>query len=442
MTSRRTLLKALAGSGFAALRPVRAAGFARVLVVGGGFAGASCARTLKRLQPRLDVCLIERRAHFYTGPFSNAVIAGIEAAASIERSASALQHDGVRVLTDTVVELDPVARRVRTAAGRQLTAEAIVVAPGIALDEDAIEGLPGHADAAPSAWTGDADVLALRAQVAAARDGAVIAIAAPPNPYRCPPGPYERASLIAHALRGRRAKVLVCDAKDDFTKRALFQLEWDRLYPGTIEWLPRMDGGEVVSLDARARTLQLAGGERLRFDVASIIPPQRAGELAHRADLIDASGWCPVRAHDFRSTRHAGIHVIGDAAAAAPMPKSAYAANSQAKLAALAIVRELQGQSPQADKLLNTCYSLTTPDRAISVSAVYGNAHGTLSTLSSGESRLGADDAERRREAAYARAWYANITRDSFGAPPAEAVRPVRPRTDPAPASARSPAGG
>jgi len=214
----------------------------------------------------------------------------------------------------------------------------------------------------------------------------------------------------------RRVKIIVADAKDDFSKSALFRYLWDTLYPGMIEWMARKSGGEVVRVDTRTGEVWLRDAARpIQTGLASIIPPQQAAELAQRADLTDESGWCPVDPQSFESTRHAGLFVIGDAALAAPMPKSAFAATSQAKLCACAIAARFSGAVPPAARLLNTCYSLVSDNEAISVSGYYAVVGGRLAELSGGLSPLPADEVLRRREARQAAAWYQSITTDSFG---------------------------
>lgn len=416
---RRQLLGAGLAAALALPLRVRGTPSARVIVIGGGFGGAACARSLRQLAPQVEVTLFEPRALFYTGPATNAALSAVCSPGDIVRGPAQFTDAGLRWIAQHAVAIDPVTRRVRLASGTTLDADRIVISPGVAMRWDRIEGL--NADARhrmPHAWLGDADVERLRKRIAVLPDGATVAISAPANPYRCPPGPYERASLLAwhFAQTARpRCKVLLLDAKDDFTKRALFQLGWDTLYPDTIEWVPRERGGELVAVEARRTTLRLHGGERIRADLACVIPPQRAADIAREADLVDESLWCPVYPTNFESTRHAGIHIIGDAAAAQPMPKSAFSANSQAKLVALSLAAEFSGSPAPAVKLINTCYSLLAPDYGISVGGLYGVVSGRLSTLNDGMSPLGATRAVRAQEARYAHAWYEHITRDTFG---------------------------
>lgn len=413
---RRSLIASLLASSLPLSARAASAVTARVLVIGGGFAGACCAHTLRRLAPEIEVTLIEPRRHFFTGPYTNAAIVGICAEGDIVRGPQPLTDTGVRWIAQRAVTLDPVRRIVRTEDGAELSAERIVVAPGVVMRWDVIEGLNAtSSEQLPHAWLGDSQVFNLRQRFEAVRDGATVLISAPANPYRCPPGPYERASLMAWRLSRtrKRCKILIADAKDDFTKRALFQLGWDTLYPGMIEWIPRAAGGELIAV--AGDELRLHNGTRLRPQLASVVPPQRAADIAQAADLTDESGWCPIDPNNFESLRHPGIHVIGDAAAAAPMPKSAFSANSQAKLVALSIVAQLAGRPAPQPRLVNTCYSLLAPDYGISVGGFYGVVSDRLSTLNDGASPLAASRETRASEAAYAQDWYAHITRDTFG---------------------------
>jgi NADPH-dependent 2,4-dienoyl-CoA reductase/sulfur reductase-like enzyme len=249
-------------------------------------------------------------------------------------------------------------------------------------------------------------------------DGGVVVISAPANPFRCPPGPYERASLIAHYLKTKkpRSKVLVLDAKETFSKQRLFQRAWAELYPGLLEWVPLSRGGNVTAVEPATRTVVTDFG-RHKADVANVIPPQKAGRIAAAAGVADRSGWCRIDPVTFESTLQAGIHVIGDAAIGGAMPKSAFAANAQAKACAAAVVRLLAGTAPSAPKLINTCYSLVAPDYGISVAGVYHPANGQIDEVagSGGVSPAEAPRATRTAEAGLAEAWFRTITAEVFG---------------------------
>ena len=395
----------------------------RVIVVGGSFAGASCASALKRLQPALHVQLFEPRQRFIAGPMCNAMLSGLRDQASVSATPAGLRALGIDWQAQAVTEIDPVRWRVRDGAGRWHAADRLVLAPGIALRWGGIDGLDArNSGRMPHGWLGDASMLALRRRFAALRDGATVLIAAPPHPYRCPPGPYERASLLAWALRGQRAKVLIADAKDDFPLRPQFQRAWERQFAGGIEWWPRAQGGEVQAVDTARGAVHLASGERLQPDLACIIPAQQAAALCHAADLVDDTGWCPVDAGSFESLRHAGVHVLGDAAAAYPLPKSAMAAHGAGLACAAAICAALNGRAVVPPELQSACYSLVAPDAAIALHGAYRAAGGRMSALWQQANPIDADDALLARQASDAEAWYGRVLRDSFDGAAAAAV--------------------
>lgn len=417
--SRRTLLKAAAGAATLAAPRALAQAPARVVVIGGGFAGASCARALRRRDPSLVVTLVEPAATYVACPFSNEVIAGLRDMAAQEFGYSGLARDGVAVVPDRAAGIDPEVRRVRTAGGESLAYDRLVLAPGIDLRFDAIPGYDEEAaERMPHAWKAGPQTLLLRRQLEAMEDGGLVVIAAPANPFRCPPGPYERASLIAHYLKAEkpRSKLLVLDAKDAFSKQRLFQQAWEALYPGLIEWVPLSEGGQVVEVDAATNTLVTDFGSH-RAAVANVVPPQRAAAIATLAGVADETGWCPIDPVTFESRLQPGIHVIGDAAIAGAMPKSAFAANAQAKACAAAVATLLAGRPPTSPKLINTCYSLVAPDYGISIAGVYAPRAGLLAEVESagGTSPLDAPAAIRAAEARHAGAWFEAVTGEAFG---------------------------
>ena len=294
-----------------------------------------------------------------------------------------------------------------------------MLAPGIDIRWGALPGYDEPAAASlPHAWRAGEQTLLLRRQLEAMADGGLVVISAPANPFRCPPGPYERASLIAHYLKTKKpkSKLIVLDAKDAFSKQRLFQAAWAELYPGLLEWVPLSKGGKVISVDAATRTL-VTDFTRHKADVANVIPPQKAGRIADVAGVTDRSGWCPIDPVTFESKLQPGIHVIGDAAIAGAMPKSAFAANSQAKTCAAAVARLVTGAVPSVPKLINTCYSLVAPDYGISVAGVYEPSSGQLAEVpgSGGVSATGAPRATRAAEAVLAEAWFRTITGEVFG---------------------------
>jgi NADPH-dependent 2,4-dienoyl-CoA reductase/sulfur reductase-like enzyme len=259
--------------------------------------------------------------------------------------------------------------------------------------------------------------LLLRRQLDAMKDGGLVVISAPANPFRCPPGPYERASLIAWYLKTKkpRSKLIVLDAKDQFSKQRLFTSAWKDLYPGLLEWVPLSQGGKVNSVDPATNTL-VTDFATHKADVANVIPPQRAGRIAEIAGVSDRTGWCPVDPVTFESRLQKNIHVIGDAAIMGAMPKSAFAANAQAKICAAAIATLLRGATPAEAKPINTCYSLVAPDYGISIAGVYRVANGQLTDVegAGGISPADAPPQTRALEATYAEAWFRTITGEVF----------------------------
>ncbi|HXJ84129.1 MAG TPA: NAD(P)/FAD-dependent oxidoreductase [Candidatus Methylomirabilis sp.] len=410
------------GAAAAALFPVPA--FAqlaapRVVVVGGGFAGVSCARALRQADPRIQVMLVEAGATFTACPFSNSVVAGLRPLSAQEFTYDRVAADGIPIVRGFATAVDVGSRTVTVSGGTRLGYDRLVLGPGIDIRWGA---LPGYDEAAaaqmPHAWKAGEQTLLLRQQLEGMADGGLVVISAPANPFRCPPGPYERASLIAHYLKAKKphSKVLVLDAKDAFSKQKLFQQAWAELYPGLIEWVPLSKGGNVTSVDPATRTLVTDFG-RHQAAVANVIPPQKAGRIADAAGVADKSGWCPIDPVTFESKLVPGIHVIGDAAIAGAMPKSAFAANSQAKTCATAIVELLTGKTPPVPKLINTCYSLVAPDYGISVAGVYTPTNGQLADVpgAGGVSPTDAPRASRAAEATLAEAWFRTITGEVFG---------------------------
>ena len=393
---------------------------AQVVVVGGGFGGATCAKYLRRIDPTLNVMLVTPQRQFITCPFSNAALVGLRDMAALTYTYQQLQkRHGVRLIHAEATRFDPTAHRLTLNNGQTLAYDKLVLSPGIELRWEALEGYDYAAsEVFPHAWQAGPQTVLLRRQLEAMEDGKLVVISAPETPYRCPPGPYERASLIAHYLKTHKpkSKLLLLDAKDTFTKDTLFLAAWKRLYPGLLEWVSGSAGGRVVQVDARAGTV------RTEFDeykpaVANIIAPQRAAAIARTNELDGGKGWCTIKGRTFESNVHPDVHIIGDAAIANPMPKSAFSANNQAKVCALAIAAQLRGEPVAEPTLMNTCYSLVAPDYGISIAAVYRVENDKITTVpgSSGTSPLGAPDAIRALEAEYARSWYANITADAFG---------------------------
>ena len=420
-TSRRDFLKTAVAGASAALLPLPAiaqgAG-GRVVVVGGGFGGATCARFIRRIDPRIAVTLVEASPTFTACPFSNLVIVGLRDLKAQEFGYDKLAADQVTVQISPATAIDTQGRNVTLGNGASLPYDRLVLSPGIDIRWD---GLPGYTEAAaermPHAWKAGEQTLLLRRQLEAMEDGGTVVISAPANPFRCPPGPYERASLIAYYLKTKKpkSKLIVLDAKDAFSKQGLFQGAWKALYPN-LEWVSLSSGGKVTSVDAGAMTL-VTDFARHKADVANVIPPQKAGRIAEIAGAADRTGWCPIDPATFESKLQPNIHVIGDASIAGAMPKSAFTANAQAKVCAAAVAKLIAGGKPDDPRLINTCYSLVAPDYGISVAGVYRPADGQLKDVegSGGVSPINAPASTRAAEATFANGWFSTITQEVFG---------------------------
>lgn len=422
-SSRRAVLGGIAAGGVLAAFGVRARAAAksapRVVVIGGGFGGASCARLIKSEDREIAVTLIEANSTYTACPFSNSVIAGLRELKQQQFGYDRMRADGIDVIHRRVTAVDTKQRTVRLDDGKQLSYDRLVVSPGVELRFDAI---PGYTEAAaevmPHAWKAGEQTLLLRRQLEAMKDGGVVVMSAPANPFRCPPGPYERASLIAYYLKTHkpRSKLILLDAKDAFSKQKLFEEAWQALYPGMIEWVSLSFGGQVTRVEPDTRTFVTEFGTH-RADVANVIPPQRAAAAASLAGVADQTGWCPVDPVTFESKLQPGVHVLGDAIIAGGMPKSAFSANSQARVCATAVVDLLRERTPASPKLINTCYSLVAPEYGISIAGVYQPANGLLTDVpgAGGVSPLNAPKSVRAQEATFAEAWFNTITRGVFG---------------------------
>src|SRR5450432_2812547 len=398
--------------------PAFAQSAARVVVIGGGFGGASCARALRRIDPKLEVTLIEPNRIFTACPFSNEVIAGLRDIEAQQFSYGRIIAEGVTVVAKLAAKIDPQARSVGLADGASLTYDRLVLAPAIDLRFDA---LPGYDEAAaakmPHAWKAGEQTLLLRRQLEAMDDGGLVAIVAPPGPSRCPPAPYERASLIAHYLKARkpRSKILILDAKDAFPQQRLFENAWKELYPGMIERISLSQGGRVTSVDSATNTIVTDFGN-YTAQVANVIPPQQAGRIAGIAGAVDNTGWCPIDPVSFASKLVPNIHVIGDACFGGVIPKSASAANAEAKACAGAVASLIAGTAPPAPKLFGACYSTVAPGYAFAQSGTYQPRDGTFAEIEAGgTSPVDAPREVRARDADNAQSWFKAITVDTFG---------------------------
>lgn len=417
--TRRDAILGIAGAALAAALPCPSLAQAtpRVAVIGGGFGGAICARSLKRLDARMEVTLIEANRTFVSCPFSNEVIAGLRAFEAQQFGYERIAANGVKVVAGAATRIDQQARTVGLADGSSLAYDRLVLAPGIDMRFDA---LPGYDEAAsarmPHAWKAGEQTLLLKRQLEAMRDGGVVAIAVPAAPLRCPPAPYERASLIAHYLKAHkpRSKVLVLDAKDGYSQQKLFEAAWKELYPGLIERVALSEGGRVTSVDASRNAIVTEFGD-YTADVANIIPPQRAGRIATIAGAADNTGWCPIDPVSFASKLVPNIHVIGDACLAGGIPKSAGAAAAQGKACASAVVSLLAGKPPEPPRLTGACYNTVAPGYAFALSGVYRPKDDLFAEVEVRTSPVEATREIRAQEAESAVKWFKAITEETFG---------------------------
>jgi sulfide dehydrogenase [flavocytochrome c] flavoprotein chain len=390
---------------------------ARVAVIGGGFGGASCARALRQLDPNLQVTLIEPNRVFTACPFSNEVIGGLRDLEEQQFTYDRIAAEGVTVIALAAAKVDSQARIVVLADGNSLTYDRLVLAPGIDMRFDA---LPGYDEAAsakmPHAWKAGEQTALLRRQLEAMDDGGVVVLAVPAAPLRCPPAPYERACLIAHYLKAQkpRSKILILDAKDAFSQQRLFENAWKELYPGMIERIALSQGGRVTSVDPATSTVVTDFGN-YTAQVANVIPPHKAGRIAEIAGAADKTGWCPIDPATFASKLVPNIHIIGDACLAGSIPKSASAANAQAKACAAAIVTLISGKSPETLRLNGACYNTVAPGYGFSLTGIYQPKEEQFAEVEVVTTPVDAPREIRQREADNALNWFKSITVDAFG---------------------------
>ena len=411
----------LAGCDALAIKPRSTA---QVVIVGGGFGGATAATMLRRLDPNLAITLIEPKSHYITCPGSNWLFAGLTELQALTVDYQTLErHHAINIVSDRVTHIAAQQRELVLVSGRRMVYDRLILAPGIDFRWQAIEGYDaGVVERFPHAWQAGSQTLTLARQLHALPEGGVVLMSVPADPYRCPPGPYERASMMAWWLKRHnpRAKLIILDHKRSFSKQALFETLWKRHYGyGTehslIEWHSVADN-PVLAFDANSQTLITEFGDRFRGDVINLIPPQCAAELATRHGLTDASGWCPIQPLTSQSLFDPLIHIIGDAAQFAPLPKSAFAANSEAKACALAVMALLHDQTPASPTWLNTCYSLVTPEQGISIAGVYrlGDDQRISAVPGAGGVSPSLADEALRLEAGHAKSAYRHLLANSF----------------------------
>jgi NADPH-dependent 2,4-dienoyl-CoA reductase/sulfur reductase-like enzyme len=417
--NRRTFLGTAAAVSATLAMPMiaRAQAAPRVVVVGGGAGGATAAKYIARdSNGAIDVTLIEPSRSYYTCFFSNLYIGGFQDYDDLGHGYGTLASSyGINVVHDWATGVDRDAKTVRLAGGASVPYDRLVLSPGIDFVDDSVPGWSVAAqDAMPHAYKGGTQTQLLRAQIEAMPEGGTFAMVAPPNPYRCPPGPYERISMVAHILKNTNptAKILIADPKASFSKQALFEDGWQRHYSGMITRIGPDFGGDIVEVDPAAMTLTIDGVVE-NVDVCNVIPAQQAGRIVHEAGITDGD-WAPVSAYDLSSRMDENIHVLGDAAAQGAMPKSGFSANSQAKVAANAIVAALTDGRAFPPRFSNTCWSLIETEDGVKVGATYEASDEGIVSTSSFISEIG-ESAETRAETyRESLGWYDAIVEDMF----------------------------
>ena len=419
--NRRTFLgTAVAATSVLAAPMVRAAGHGKpkVVVVGGGAGGATAARYIaKDSAGEIEVTLIEPSRHYYTCFFSNLYLGGFREMASLGHSYGNLAASyGINVLHDWAVGVDRDAKTVTTAGGYTLPYDRLILSPGIDFVDGAVPGWDVSAqNAMPHAYKAGSQTELLKAQIEAMPEGGTFAMVAPPNPYRCPPGPYERVSMVAHLLKqiNPTAKILIADPKEGFSKQGLFEEGWEKHYAGMITRIGPDFGGAEVEVDPNAMTLTI-GGEVNNVDVCNVIPAMKAGRIADIAGITEGN-WAPVNAFDLSSKIDPNIHVLGDSAAQGDMPKSGFSANSQAKVCANAVRGALTGSTVFPARFANTCWSLIDTNDGVKVGATYEATEEKIASVDSFVSQTG--ETAEVRQATYEESigWYDGITADMFG---------------------------
>lgn len=396
-----------------------AQGTAKVVIVGGGAGGATVAHYVKKGAPSLDVTLIEANPIYSSSFFSNLFLGGFRTLDSLSHDYAGLKKLGVNIVQDYATDADTSAKTVRTRGGDSFSYDRLVLSPGIDIKYDSVEGYSREAaEVMPHAYTTDgAQKKLLKSQLDAMDDGGTVLVLPPGNPFRCPPGPYERICMIAHQLKASKpkSKLIVLDPKKAFSKQPVFLEAIERYYKDIVELnlSNEIDDFSVVRVDAKTREVETKDGSKWKGNVINVIPQQRAGEIAIKAGCAEGD-WCPVKPESFASAKVENVYVLGDASIAATMPKSAFSANSQAKVVAADILAQLAKKEQFPARFRNTCWSLVAPEDCIKVGGNYAPKDGKLAESGGFVSKPGEDADVRKQNFAESVAWYESITTDMF----------------------------
>ena len=399
---------------------IRAQSKPRVVIIGGGAGGATAARyAAVNSKGAVDVTLIEESQTYTSCFFSNLYLGDVRTFDSITHRYDKLQSDyGINVVNGYAIEIDRGAKSIKLKDGNSVSYDRLVVAPGIDLIYDSVPGYSEQASmVAPHAWQAGPQTQLLKEKMSTLKNGDNIVMVTPPNPYRCPPGPYERASMMAHYFKTRGmtdSTITILDTKTKFSKQALFTAGWENHYPGVIEWIsPEIHGG-ILGVDAESGAVE-TDFDTFEGSLLNIIPKQKAGAIAHTAGLTDDTGYCPIDGESMRSIVDEAVFVIGDASIAGAMPKSGFSANSQAKIAVMNLLGDLIDTKVFAAQYANTCWSMIGTDDGVKVGAVYASVDGEITSTSKFISEVGEDDDTRKTTFIESLGWYDGITKDIFG---------------------------
>ena len=418
-TRRGVLVTAIAGTTALAAPAVLGQARPRVVVIGGGAGGGTAARYIaKDSKGAIDVTLIEPQRRYYTCFFSNLAIGGFYDFEATGHSYAKLASDyGINVVHDYALGIDRDAQTVSVASGMSFGYDRLIVSPGIDFVPESVNGWSlDDQDVMPHAYKGGTQAMLLKAQIEAMPEGGTFVMVAPPNPYRCPPGPYERVSMVAHVLSRTNpsAKIIIADPKPKFSKMGLFTEGWESHYSGMVEWIGPDFGGDNVTVNPAEMTIDV-DGEVIKADACNVIPAQAAGKIARDAGLAGDGAFCPIVPATMQSQMDENIHVLGDATIAGDMPKSGFSANSQAKVAAMAVRAALTDSKLFPAKFSNTCWSLIATDDGVKVGARYEATDEKIAKTDGFVSQTGEDAALRKQTYEESLGWYAGITADMFG---------------------------
>lgn len=392
----------------------------KIVIIGTGIGGMSCLKYIYKLSDLIDIVVIDKNKKIRTGPFSNLVIANMLSLDKITFQIEKKKYKNVKFIYSDVKAIDSEKKIVKLSSDIAVPYDFIILSPGISYKEDVIEGYKTSNEyAIPHCWDGDSNISRFKNELENLDSYSKIVISSPDYPYRCPPAPYERASLIANFLKKKNVKfkILIFDSKNSFTKQDNFFKEWKLYYKDLIEWIPRNKGGKVVFYDHKSSLIKNERGDSFKADFINIIPDQKASNILFESNLISNNNdWCQVNPMSFELQDFKDIFVVGDSINAWDMPKSAFSANSQAKVLAINLINKILGRKFVDPVFLNTCYSFSKEKRAFSISAWYrlNNEKNRIVSLGSSESNLSSDDLIREKEAKHAFGWYETLVNDLF----------------------------